>query len=103
MMRKKELDNAYDYYTEAKDIRIELANKEPNSFTLDLCVTLMNLVTLYHSRLENEKDMDLREPAIQLLEDVERRLMYVDDTLPVIKSMKSDVEYFKEFFTEISY
>jgi tetratricopeptide (TPR) repeat protein len=99
----KDYATALDYYMKAQEIRIDLANKEASAFTLDLCVTMLNMVTLYHSRMEIEKDNDLKNPAMELLEDVERRLFYIEDYLPVIKSMKSDVEYFKEFFTETTY
>lgn len=99
----KDYAAALDFYMKAQEIRIDLANKEASSFTLDLCVTMLNMVTLYHSRMEIEKDNELKNPAMELLEDVERRLFYIEDYLPVIKSMKSDVEYFKEFFTETTY
>lgn len=99
----KDYSSAFEYYEKALEIRKDLAGKEASAFTLDLCVTMLNMVTLYHSRMETEKNNDLKIPAMELLEDVERRLFYIEDYLPVIKSMKSDVEYFKEFFTETTY
>jgi tetratricopeptide (TPR) repeat protein len=100
---KLDFASAMKYYQSARQLRLELVEKEPEAFTLDLCVTLMNIVTLYHSRIEKEKDMALIPPSIEIIDEVEKRLFYVDDSMPVIKSMKSDVEYFREFFTEISY
>jgi tetratricopeptide (TPR) repeat protein len=100
---KQDYEHALEFYMQAMEIRKDLANKEAQSFTLDLCVTLLNIVTLYHSQMERDQDLKLQDAAIEIIEDVERRLIYVSDEMPVVKSMKSDVEYFKEFFTEISY
>ena len=99
----KDYDEAFSYYQQALEIRKELVAKEEDSFTLDLCVTVMNMITLYHTKIEETKDLTLKKSAMELIDDVERRLMHVEDHLPVIKSMKSDVEYFKEFFSEVTY
>ncbi len=96
-----EYDSAYSYYEKALDIRRELAKKEPIAFNMDTSVTILNIVTMYHSRLESEKDLKYREPALELLQEAESRLMLAESEKPVIKSMKNDLEYFKEFFEEI--
>jgi tetratricopeptide (TPR) repeat protein len=97
----KEYNTALEYYTKALDIRRDLAAKEPIAFNMDTSVTLLNIITLYHSRLENEKNLVYQEPAKVLIEEAETRLKYAESEIPVLKSMKSDLEYFKEFFDEI--
>jgi tetratricopeptide (TPR) repeat protein len=96
-----DFDTAMEYYQKALDMRRELAKKEPVAFNMDTSVTILNIVTLYHARLEKEKDLKYQEPALELLREAESRLMLAESDKPVIKSMKNDLEYFREFFEEI--
>ena len=96
-----DFDTAMEYYQKALDMRRELAKKEPVAFNMDTSVTILNIVTLYHARLEKEKDLKYQEPALELLKEAESRLMLAESEKPVIKSMKNDLEYFREFFEEI--
>jgi tetratricopeptide (TPR) repeat protein len=98
----KEHENALKYYEKALEMRKALAEKEPIAFNMDVCVTLLNIITLYHTQTEKSKSLDYRENALELISEAERRLQLIESDKPVIKSMKSDVEYFREFFEEIT-
>jgi tetratricopeptide (TPR) repeat protein len=99
---KSEPDKALDYYGQALNIRRLLANKQPVEFDADVCVTELNLVTLYQSLIEKEVEMKYKAMAEELLLDIEQRIAKYSSDHPTIESMKSDLEYYKVYFKELT-
>ncbi len=98
---RKEYDKAYEYYEKAIAIRRDLAEKHPEFFNLDLSATLLNMITLHLNLMETEADIKYKKPAEQLLDEVKQRISLYDENRPVIKSMKSDIDYFDDYFSHV--
>lgn len=98
---KKEYDKARPYYNQALDIRKFLAEKQPEAFNLDVCATLLNMVTMLQNLLETTAKMEYKAEAISLLKEIETRLSGYSDDIPVVLSMKSDTQYFTQYFIKI--
>ena len=100
---KNDFNAAEKYYTEALNIRRFLAEKQPDAFNLDVCVTLLNVTTMYQNLLEQAVDITYKNRALTLLKEIEERLaVYGDSEKPVILSMKSDTQYFSQYFNSIN-
>jgi len=99
---KSEPKKALDYYGQALNIRKRLADKQPVEFDADVCVTELNLVTLYQSLIEKEVDMNYKAMADELLLDIEQRIAKYSSDHPTIESMKSDLDYYKVYFKELT-
>ncbi len=100
---KKDYASAEKYYDEALNIRRFLAKEQPKAFNLDVCVTLLNITTMYQNLLEQKVDIKYKTKAIKLLKEIEEKLsVYGDIEKPVILSMKSDTQYFTQYFKEIN-
>lgn len=100
---KKDYSSAEKYYAEALNIRRFLAKEQPDAFNLDVCVTLLNLTTMYQNLLEQKVNIQYKTKALKLLKEIEERLsVYGDSEKPVILSMKSDTQYFTQYFKEIN-
>jgi tetratricopeptide (TPR) repeat protein len=99
---KSEPEKALNYYGQALNIRKLLAEKQPAAFDADVCVTELNLVTLYQSLIEKEVEMKYKAMAEELLLDIEKRIVKYSNEHPTIESMKSDLEYYKVYFKELT-
>lgn len=99
---KSEPNKALDFYGQALNIRKLLANKQPVEFDADVCVTELNLVTLYQSLIEKEVDMKYKSMAEELLIDIDQRIAKYSSEHPTIESMKSDLDYYKVYFKELT-
>ena len=98
---KKDYENAKTYYKQALDIRKFLAEKQPEAFNLDVCATLLNMVTMFQNLLESTGEMEYKTKALNTLKEIETRLNGYSDKLPVVLSMKSDTQYFTQYFNKI--
>ena len=98
----KEIDTAEKYFKQALSIRKKIATNQPKAFDADVCATALNLVELYQAQLEDKVDFNFKTKCLDLLIDVDKRLKKYDDTQPVIKSMKSDCQYYLEYFNRIT-
>ena len=97
-------EEAEKNYLKSYKIRKSLSEKEPEIFGLDVCVTLMNLITLYQTLLEKNLDLVYKEKALKHLQEVKQYLKPLVEKLPeknVIKTMVSEVQYFQEYFENI--
>lgn len=99
---KKDYENAKTYYEQALDIRKFLAEKQPEAFNLDVCATLLNMVTMFQNLLESTGEMEYKNKALITLKEIETRLNGYSDDLPVVLSMKSDTQYFTQYFNKIN-
>lgn len=99
---KQDAESSLNYYNQALNIRKTLAAKQPDAFDADVCVTSLNLVTLYQALIEREVDMRYKNMAEELLVDIEKRLLKYSSEHPTIESMKSDLEYYKVYFKELT-
>ncbi len=97
---KKEPATAETYYQKALGLRRKLADKHLDAFGADTAVTILNLLTLYQSFMEEKVDLSYRKKALAMLDEANARLIDFDDSKAVIKSMKSDMAYFREYFTQ---
>ncbi len=98
----KEIDLAEKYFNQALTIRKNLARKQPEAFDADVCATALNLVELYQTELENKIDFNFKTKCLELLDDVNIRLQKYDNSRPVIKTMKSDCQYYLDYFNKIT-
>jgi len=98
----KEIEYAEQYFKESLTMRKDLAGNEPDSFDADFCATALNLVELYQTELENKLDISVKTKCIELLTDVDNRLQKYDDNRSVLKSMKSDCQYYLDYFNTIT-
>jgi tetratricopeptide (TPR) repeat protein len=98
---QKEYDKAWEHYEKAIDIRRQLAKKHPGFFNLDLTATLLNMLTLHLNLMESYADIKYKKPALQLLEEAKKLLEIYDENRPVVKSMKSDIGYFEDYFQNV--
>ena len=98
---KKDFENASAYYNQALDIRKFLAEKQPEAFNLDVCVTLLNMITMFQNLLEIKVDISYKSKALAFLKEVEKRLSNYTDERPVVLSMKSDTQYFTQYFNKV--
>lgn len=98
---KKDFESATTYYNQALDIRKFLAEKHPESFNLDVCVTLLNMVTMFQNLIEIHVDISYKNKALELLKEIETRISNYSDELPVVLSMKSDTQYFNQYFNQV--
>jgi tetratricopeptide (TPR) repeat protein len=94
----KKYDTALDYYDQALYERQQLAEAPPDSFLPDVCATALNMATLYQSRLEQTADMAFRQKGLDLLPVIEQSLNQIEQDRPAIVSMRSELEYFHDFF-----
>ncbi len=100
---KKDYKIAEEYYEKALTIRRDLAKQQPEAFNLDVCVTLLNVVTMYQILLEQTIEMGFKTESLKILKEITERLsVYGEDTRPIILSMKSDTEYFTKYFNDIN-
>lgn len=98
----RNLESAEYYFQKSLKMRKVLAINAPESFDADVCTTALNLLELYQARLEASLNLKFKTKCIKLLADVEVRLNKFNDDRPVIKSMKSDCQYYKEYFSSIT-
>lgn len=100
----KLFDKAEHYYKEALAIRQKLARNEPHAFDLDVCITQMNMVTMYQTLMERAVDYSYKTKCLDLIKDTEDRLgKYELETLPEsIQAMEGDLSYFKDYFNRIT-
>ncbi len=98
---KKDFEKATSYYEQALEIRKLLAEKHPEAFNLDVCVTLLNMVTLFQNLIEIKVDISYRNKALEFLEEIETRISDYSDDRPVVLSMKSDTQYFTQYFNQV--
>ncbi|RLD22359.1 MAG: hypothetical protein DRI54_08450 [Bacteroidetes bacterium] len=99
---KLDTEASLNYYNQALNIRKMLAAKQPDAFDADVCVTSLNLVTLYQALIEREVEMKYKAMAEELLIDIEKRLLKYSSEHPTIESMKSDLDYYKVYFKELT-
>ena len=99
---KQDTKASLNFYDQALNIRKTLAAKQPDAFDADVCVTSLNLITLYQALIEREVDMKYKEMAEELLIDIEKRLLKYSSEHPTIESMKSDLDYYKVYFKELT-
>ena len=93
---------AEEYYEKALNIRRYLAEKQPEAFNLDVCVTLLNITTMYQNLLEQTSEIGFKAESLKILKEIEGRLnVYGDSEKPVILSMKSDTQYFTQYFNSV--
>ncbi len=98
---KKDFDKASAYYEQALKIRKFLADKQPEAFNLDVCVTLLNMVTMFQNLIELQVDITYKSKALEFLKEIETRISNYSDELPVVLSMKSDTQYFTQYFNQV--
>lgn len=99
---KSDFKKAEESFEKALFIRRDLAKHQPEAFNLDTCVTLFNIVTMYQNLLEQTVDIGFKKASLDILDEIELRLkMYQNDTRLVVKSMQSDLTYFKNYFKRI--
>ena len=99
---KQDTEASLNFYNQALNIRKTLAAEQPDAFDADVCVTSLNLVTLYQALIEREVDMKYKAMAEKLLMDIEKRLVKYSSEHPTIESMKSDLDYYKVYFKELT-
>lgn len=100
---KSDFKEAEEYFEKALTIRRDLAKQQPQAFNLDVCVTLLNVVTMYQNLLEQTVDIGFKTASLKILEEIELRMkMYADDERPILNSMRSDISYFKKYFSKIN-
>ncbi len=90
---------ALDYYTQALKLRRKLAAQDPDFFRVDLAITLLNIITLLWSRVENGKSESITQ-ALPLLEEAEVCLSYYEETEGAIGTMKVELEYYQKRFSK---
>ena len=95
-------DEAVKWYEEALEIREKLANKNPDFFMPDLAVTLLNLVTLYQGLFESTGKKTYLDRARSYFESVKPVIDRLNPNLPVIVSMKSEKDYFENYFNNVT-
>jgi len=94
---------AEENFEKALSIRRELAEKHPQEFNLDVCVTLFNIVTMYQNLLEQTVNIGFKNAALKILDEIEKRMrFYTEDKRPLVEGMRSDLTYFKEYFTTVN-
>ena len=98
----KDIGLAEKYFKQALIIRKKIATDQPEAFDADVCATALNLVELYQTELENKIDFGFKTKSLQLLTDLDERLLKYDDSRPVIKTMKSDCGYYLDYFNNIT-
>ncbi len=96
------IELAEKYFNQALSIRKRIAVNQPEAFDADVCATALNLIELYQTQLENKVDFSFKTKCLDLLSDVDKRLQNYDETKPVIKSMKSDCQYYLDYFNQIT-
>jgi len=99
---KGNFKKADKYYNQALDIRKVLAEKHPEAFNLDVCVTLLNMVTMFQNLLETNVDISYKTKALEFLKEIETRISGYSDERPVVSSMKSDTLYFTHYFNRVN-
>jgi ABC-type uncharacterized transport system auxiliary subunit len=52
--------------------------------------------------MENEVDISYKQKALQLLQEAKNNLQIYDNKRPIIQSMKSDIQYFEDYFSQVS-
>ena len=95
-------DEAVKWYEEALEIREKLANKNPDFFMPDLAITLLNLVTLYQGLFESTGKKTYLDRARSYFEAVKPVIDRLNPNLPVIESMKSEKDYFENYFNNVT-
>ena len=93
-------EKAENFFSEAIQLRRVLANKEPRAFQADLAVSILNLVELYHTQWELQLNLELKNKALNLLNQVETKTEYLPLHLPSVQNMLNDLEYYKERLTD---
>ncbi|MCP4974655.1 MAG: tetratricopeptide repeat protein [Maribacter sp.] len=97
----KKFDLAEEYFEQALAIRRSLALKQSEAFDADFCATALNLVELYHVKMESKLAIKRKTKCLELLHDVDGRLQRQDEDRPVLRSMKSDCRYYLDYFTQL--
>jgi len=98
---KGDEENAKSYYFSALEIRRFLAKEQAKEFNLDVCVTLLNIVTMYQNLFERNIEISYKVKALDLLKEVEDNLKIYTEETPILLSMKSDTQYFTQFFKSV--
>ena len=99
---KKDYKKAEEFYGKALKLRRYLADKNEKAFNLDTCVTLLNIVTMYQTLLEETGEIRVKDESNKILDEIETRLScYTDSDKPILLSMRSDLQYFKEYFNSV--
>jgi len=96
-----DLEKAEHAFDQSLAIRKKIAQEEPESFNADVCATLLNLIEIYYSRLENTLDHTFTQKSLELLRELGELLFSLNAELPVVKSMISDYQYYTDFFKEV--
>ncbi|MDZ7614502.1 MAG: hypothetical protein U5K51_12955 [Flavobacteriaceae bacterium] len=79
----------------------KIAAEQPDSFNADVCATILNLIEIYYSKLENTLDHAFTKKSIGLLKELDGLLPTLNEELPVVKSMISDHQYYTDFFNHV--
>ncbi len=93
-------DKALEYYERALHLRRRLAERAPE-FIVDVAATILNMVTLYQSLLEQRRDIAYKAPAIRLLAEARQYLARADARLPAVDTMRSEAAYFEDYFRRV--
>lgn len=96
-----ELEKAEHFFDQSLAIRKKIAQEQPESFNADVCATLLNLIEIYYSQLENTLDHTFTKKSQGLLKELEELLFSLNAELPVVKSMISDYQYYTDFFKQV--
>jgi len=100
---KKDYKTAKEHYKKALNIRRFLAEKQPEAFNLDTCVTLLNITTMYQNLLEQTGEIGFKTASLKILKEIEGRLaIYGNSEKPILLSMKSDTQYFTQYFNQVN-
>lgn len=96
-----DLAKAEQSFDQSLSIRKKIAMEQPESFNADVCATLLNLIEIYYSQLENTIDHIFTKKSIVLLKELDGLLPSLNAELPVVKSMISDHQYYTDFFSQV--
>lgn len=96
-----DLEKAEQYFDQSLSIRKKIAVEQPESFNADVCATLLNLIEIYYSQLENTLDHAFTKKSTDLLKELHGLLPSLNAELPVVKSMVSDHQYYTDFFNHV--
>ena len=97
-LEKNDLKDAEEYFGKSLTLRNGLAKEQPESFNADVCATVLNLIEIHHFKFGQTMDEEYKENCQKLLKELNPKLNTLDPELPVVKSMKSDYEYYMDFF-----
>jgi len=96
-----DLAKAEHSFDQSLSIRKKIAVEQPKSFNADVCATILNLIEIYYSQLENTLDHAFTKKSIAFLKELDKLLPTLNAELPVVKSMISDHQYYTDFFKNV--